>query len=140
MYLDNCFIYSNFELDISDFFLLCFEAFPPSETNSGKTLPALIYPDILDELVSAGHNVKSGKVLFVTCLNSIQMSMVSTVKLLGLDCEAVTVDNYAEVNILFIGPEILKLPRVTRSLLAHREAFALKVIDEAHLGKYVQSI
>ena len=64
--------------------------------------------------------MKSGKVLFVTCLNSIQMSMVSTVKLLGLDCEAVTVDNYAEViaskvKILFIGPEILKLPRVTRS-------------------------
>ena len=81
----------------------------------------------------------------MTCLNSIQISTVSNVKLLGLDCEAVTVDIYAEViaskvKILFIGPEILKRPRFIRSLLAHREAFALKGIDEAHLGKNLKSI
>ena len=85
-----------------------------------------------------GYEFSSGKVLFVTALNSIQMSMVTSVKSLGLECEAVTVDNYAEVlasdvKVLFVSPEVMKLPRISSCLLAHRASIILKVIDEAHL-------
>ena len=110
-----------------------------SATNSGKTLPAVIFPQILDELIKLGHNISSGKVLFVTALNSIQMSLVASMKSLGLQCEAVSVQNYAEVlasdvRVIFISPEVMKLPRISSCLLDHRQSFTLKVIDEAHLG------
>ena len=112
-----------------------------SATNSGKTLPAVIYPYVLDELGKLGYEVPSGKVLFITALNSIKLSMVSSVKALGLACEAVTADNYIdvisspEVKVLFVSPEVLKIPKVTSCLLSNRQAFVLKVIDECHLGK-----
>ena len=114
-----------------------------SATNSGKTLPALIFPDILEELRDAGYNVKSGKVLFLTSLNSIKMSMVSSAQKLGIRCAAVTVENCRDVvssgvKVLFISPEVLKVARVTSCLLSHRADFILKVVDEAHLGKFVQ--
>ena len=88
-----------------------------SATNSGKTLPAVIFPHVLDELKKLGYNNSSGKVLFVTALNSIKLSMVSSMKSLGLECEAVTVENYADVpasetKVLFISPEVMKLPRI----------------------------
>ena len=103
-------------------------------TNSGKTLPAVLYPYILEELGKLGYEVPSGKTLCVTALNSIKLSMVTTVKSLGLNCEAITSDNYKEVKILFVSPEVLKISQVSACLLAHRHAFVLKVIDECHLG------
>ena len=112
-----------------------------SATNSGKTLPAVLYPSILEELVKLGYNVPSGKTLCITALNSIKLSMVSTVKALGIVCEAVTFDNFkkvipsSEVKVLFVSPEVLKIPQVSACLLAHRHAFVLKVIDEFHLGE-----
>ena len=59
-----------------------------SATNSGKTLPAVIYPKVLDELNILGYDISSGKVLFVTALNSIKLSMVASVTALGLECSA----------------------------------------------------
>lgn len=111
-------------------------------TNSGKTLPAVLYPYILEELGKLGYEVPSGKTLCVTALNSIKLSMVSTVKSLGLKCEAITIDNYSkvisssELKILFVSPEVLKISKVSACLLAHRHAFILKVLDECHLGEY----
>ena len=110
-----------------------------SATNSGKTLPAVIFPQVLDELIKLGYNISSGKVLFVTALNSIQMSLVASMKSLGLECEALSVQNFAEVLAsdvrgIFVSPEVMKLPRVSSCLLEHRQSFVLKVIDEAHLG------
>ena len=112
-----------------------------SATNSGKTLPAVMYPYVLDELCKIGYEAPQGKVLFVTALNSIKLSMVSSVKALGMACEAVTADNYIdvisspEIKVLFVSPEVLKIPRVTSCLLSNRQAFILKVIDECHLGE-----
>ena len=48
-----------------------------SAINSGKTLPVVIYPQVVEELNKFGYGLPAGKVLFVTALNSIQMSMVS---------------------------------------------------------------
>ena len=103
-----------------------------SATNSGKTLPAVIFPYILDELIKLGYQLPSGKVLFVTPLNSIQMSMVSTVKSLGLASVAVTSTNFEEVisssetKVVFISPEVMKIPLVSSCLLTHRNVFVLK--------------
>ena len=112
-----------------------------SSTNSGKTLPTVMFPLVLTELSSAGYDFPSNpKVLFITALNSLQLSLVSTVKSLGIDCEAVTSENLpkllkSEIAVLFISPEVLKLPSVTQTLLLYRSNFVLKVVDEAHLGK-----
>ena len=71
---------------------------------------------MLDELKNFGYEVATGKAIFVTTLNSIKLSMVSSVKALGLQCEAVTMDNYVDVitspavKILFVSPEVLKIP------------------------------
>ena len=109
-----------------------------SATNSGKTLPAVIFPNVVDELNQLGYEIPSGKVLFVTALNSIQSSLVSSMEFLGLECAVITLDNFtevitSEVKLIFIGPEVLKLPHICRCLLAHRSSFILKVLDEAHL-------
>ena len=116
-----------------------------SSTNSGKTLPCVLYPQVLDELFKMGYNVMSGKVLFVTALNSIKHSMSSNMKALGIDSEAVSVENFSVVlksptQVLFISPETLKVPEVTKCMLLHRKDFILKVIDEAHLGKLFRNI
>ena len=102
----------------------------------------LVFPDVLEELRKVGYNVRSGKVLFLTSLNSIKMSMVSSAQKLGIMCAAVTVENCRDVvvsgaKVLFISPEVLKVARVTSCLLGHRDDFVLKVVDEAHLGKLV---
>ena len=92
-------------------------------------MPTVIYPDILAELISLGYDLKLGKVLFLTALNSIKMSMISSVRMLGLKCEAVTLDNFAaviaseDVKILFISPEVMKVPYVSSCLLIHRQSF-----------------
>ena len=115
--------------------------FYTNSTNSGKTLPAVIYPDILKELNSVGYKFPSNpKLLFVTALNSLKLSLVNNVKALGVQCEAVTHENIkvlmnSETSVLFISPEILKLPSVTKVLLHYRSFFVLKVVDECHLGK-----
>ena len=112
-----------------------------SPTNSGKTLPACLYPYVLDELKKLGYEVATGKAIFVTALNSIKLSMVTSVKALGLQCEAVTIDNYVDVitspavKIVFVSPEVLKIPRVSTCLLTNRQTFILKIIDECHLGE-----
>ena len=109
-------------------------------TNSGKTLPAVIYPDILKHLSSLGYNFPSKpKVLFVTALNSLKLSLLNNVQTLGIDSEAVTSENVQDLlnsntSVLFISPEVLKLPAVSQTLLQHRSTFVLKVVDEAHLG------
>ena len=78
-----------------------------SATNSGKTLPCVIFPQVLDELNNMGYGFSPGRVLFVTNLNSIQMSMVSSMEDLGVQCQAVTTQNCvevldSEVKVLFI--------------------------------------
>ena len=113
--------------------------FYTSPTNSGKTLPCVIFPKIIDELSKMGYGFSPGKLLFVTALNSIQMSMVSSMKAIGVQCEALTAENCTEVlasetKVIFISPEVMKLKSVTSCLLTHRQEFILKCIDEAHLG------
>ena len=81
--------------------------FLTSATNSGKTLPCVIFPQVLDELIIMGYEFSPGRVLFVTNLISIQMSMVGSMKDLGVQCQAVTTQNYVEVldsdiKVLFI--------------------------------------
>ena len=113
-----------------------------SATNSGKTLPVAMYPLILDELQKLGYKVSTGKVLFTTALNSIKMSMISNLRKFGIVCEALTSENYhhvlaaTEIKVVFVSPEVLKNPLVSRALLAHRNSFVLKCVDEAHLGNY----
>ena len=46
-----------------------------SATNSGKTLPACLYPYVLEELAKLGYEVPTGKAIFITALNSIKLSM-----------------------------------------------------------------
>ena len=115
--------------------------FYTSSTNSGKTLPAVIYPDILKCLGGMGYSFPDNpKLLFVTALNSLKLSLVNSVKRIGISCEAVTSDNLLELlnsstSVLFISPEVLKQAAVTKTLIIHRAMFVLKVVDEAHLGK-----
>ena len=115
--------------------------FYTDSTNSGKTLPTVLYPEILKKLNIKGYNFpENPKVLFVTALNSLQLSLVNNVRALGLKCEIVTSDNIVSVidsdtSVLFVSPEILKLPAVTSALLLRRKSFVLKVVDECHLGK-----
>ena len=79
--------------------------------------------------------------LFITALNSIQISLVLSMKDLGISCAALkSSDNIEEIlcsetNVLFVGPEVLKLPLVSKALLKWRSLFVAKVVDEAHLGK-----
>ena len=115
--------------------------FYTASTNSGKTLPTILYPEILKSLnTSHGYNFPANpKVLFVTALNSLQLSLANNVQALGLHCEVVTRDNIEAVlkstkSVLFISPEVLKLPTVTQKLLLERSSFVLKVVDECHLG------
>ena len=114
--------------------------FYTNSTNSGKTLPIIIFPDILKCLNSSGYNFpKNPKVLFVTALNSLKESLVNNAKTLGLQAEAVTSENLeslikSDISVLFISPEVLKLPAVTRTLIQNRANFVLKCVDEAHLG------
>ena len=113
-----------------------------ASTNAGKTLPAVIFPQIVQELNKLGYGLSSGKVLFVTPLNSIQMSMRSSLEVLGIECAAVNSENYekvlaSEVSVIFISPEMMKMSCISKCLLSHRKDFLLKVIDECHLGRLI---
>ena len=110
-------------------------------TNSGKSLPPCMYPDLLHELNKLGYDFPpSPKVLFITNLNSIQLSLITTMKKIGINCHALkNSENIEELlksdtSVVFVGPEVLKLPSVTTALLKVRNSFVLKVIDESHLG------
>ena len=118
--------------------------FMTSPTNSGKTLPAVILPLVLKELNGLGYSdiPANGKVLFLTALNSIQESMVSSIRNLFLTCESVTASNVEEllnsdVSILFIGPEVLQTSSVSSTLLKWRQSFILKAVDEVHLCRLI---
>ena len=116
--------------------------FVTAPTSSGKTLPPVLLPSLLHELSDIGYDVPSfSRVLFVTAMNSIQLSLLTSMNNLGISCAALTKDNVDEVleskvKVLLIGPEVLKMKNVTKSLLKVRSSFSLKVIDEAHLGMY----
>ena len=118
--------------------------FYTDSTNSGKTLPAVIFPEILKNLNRQGYKFPSKpKLLFVTALNSLKLSLVNNTKAIGIDCAAVTTENVrnlleSDTSVLFISPEVLKVPAVTQTLLHQRSAFVLKVVDECHLGKLVK--
>ena len=71
--------------------------FMTSATNSGKTLPAVLFSSVLDELNKMGYSLPSGKVIFVTALNSIKLSMLAGMKTLGIVCEAITLENFSDV-------------------------------------------
>ena len=115
--------------------------FLTAPTSSGKTLIPVVYPLILSRLSDMGYNVpKFSRVLFVTAMNSIQLSLEASILKLGVACASVTRDNVdqildAKVFIILIGPEVLKHANVSKTLLKHRDTFCIKVIDEAHLGK-----
>ena len=116
--------------------------FVTQPTNSGKTIPVVILPEVLKELNSMGHEFPPvPRVLFITALNSIQISLVESITSLGIGCAAVTRDNVdqvlsSEVSVLLVGPEMMKVPSVTKSLLKFRTTFVLKCLDEAHLSRY----
>ena len=64
-------------------FLLCGQPDPIyraglSMIRKQSPLPTVIYPDILAQLRSLGYDVKLVKVLFLTDLNSIKMSIESS--------------------------------------------------------------
>ena len=117
--------------------------FLTAPTNSGKTLAPVILPGVLKELNKMNYNYPPvPRVLFITALNSLQLSLQSSMESLGLQCAAVTKENVdqilrSEVSILFIGPEILKIPSVTKSLLKLSSSFVLKVVDEVHIGGFL---
>ena len=112
-----------------------------SPTNSGKSLPPLILPLVCLKLREIGYNFQEKpRVLFVTALNSIQRSLVTSASALGISSVVITSENIAEVMdadvpVLFVGPEVLKKASVSEVLLNHRTEFICKVIDEAHLGE-----
>ena len=84
--------------------------FYTNSTNSGKTLPTVIFPDILKHLNSFGYKFPSNpKLLFLTALNSLQLSLINNTKALGISCEAVNSENIqslidSNVAVLFVSP------------------------------------
>ena len=122
------------------------DIFLTAPTSSGKTIPPVILPSVLHELSVMGYNVpSSSRVLFVTAMNSIQLSLLTSVSKLGVKCAALTSENVTTVldsdaQVLFVGPEVLKKKEVAMKLLQARSTFSLKVIDEVHLGKQETSL
>ena len=120
--------------------------FLSAPTSSGKTLIPVVYPLILSQLSDMGYNVpKFSRVLFVTAMNSIQISLEASILKLGVTCASVTRDNIdqildSKVYIILVGPEVLKHANVSKSLLKHRDTFCIKIIDEAHLGKILSEL
>ena len=112
-----------------------------ASTNSGKTLPVMIYPLVLNALKKFGYStINNPKILFVTALNSLQLSLLNNVRKIGINCLALSSTNIksalaSPTPVLFISPEVLKVKTVTQSLLSNGSKFVLKVVDEAHLGK-----
>ena len=66
---------------------------------------------------------------------------ISNLDQLGVKCAGLTGKKIEDENamssdcqVIFIGPEVLKIESVRQILLLNRKRFILKVIDEAHLG------
>ena len=112
-------------------------------TNSGKTLPAIMFAKVIKKLQHLGSmdSPKNPKTLFITHLNSLQQSLVNNTRKLGIECDVITSENVKELfqnenkEVLFIGPEVLKQESVSEALLSFRNQIVLRVVDEAHLGK-----
>ena len=116
--------------------------FLTAPTSSGKTLPPVILPSVLKALHYIGYSdlPVNGRVLFITAMNSIQLSLYTSMIKLGINCVVIKKDNVddilnVQIPVLFISPETLKHRDVTKYLLQVRQNFVLAVIDEAHLGK-----
>ena len=111
-------------------------------TNGGKTLPPVLLPSVVLELIKLGYDFPHDpRIIFVTALNSIQLSLTSSMASLGIECAAITTGNIEEVlksgvGVLFVGPEVLKSEVVIKMLLKFRSSFMCKIVDEAHLGMY----
>jgi len=78
------------------------------------------------------------KVLFLTALNSIKLSLLTSMQDLGIECTEITKDNVEDVlhssyKVFFISPEVLNFDLVTTQLLKVRADFFLKTVDECHL-------
>ena len=116
--------------------------FYTAPTNSGKTLPPVLLPYVLYELQDLGYSYpQNPKMIFLTALNSIKISLVTSMKKLGIDCIVVTKENAEEAfsstsRVLFVSPEVLNSQHVTQQFLKARTDFVLKTIDECHLGKH----
>ena len=87
----------------------------------------------------------NSKIIFLTALNSIQISLASSMQTLGIKSAIVTLSNVEKVmnsdaTVIFVGPEVLKTPLVTQILLKWRKSFILKVVDEVHLCKTVSEM
>ena len=114
--------------------------FYTSSTNSGKTLPGVIFPEVMKKLNNMGYSfTQTPRVLFLTELNSIQMSLVVNMRMIGIVCDVISKNNVrnlltSDISVLFVSPEVLKNSEVTQALLQYRSNFVLKIVDEAHLG------
>jgi len=115
--------------------------FYTSSTNSGKTLPGVIFPEVMKKLNNMGYSFpQTPRILFLTALNSIQMSLVVNMSMIGVVCDVISKNNVknllaSDTSVLFVSPEVLKNSEVTQALLQCRSDFVLKIVDEAHLGK-----
>ena len=116
--------------------------FLTAPTSSGKTLPPVMLPSVLKELHNIGYSdlLVNGCVLFITAMNSIQLSLYTSMIKLGINCVVIKKENVddilnVQIPVLFISPETLKHRDVTNYLFQVRQNFVLAVIDEAHLGK-----
>ena len=115
--------------------------FLTAPTSSGKTLPPVMLPSVLKELHNIGYSdlPANGRVLFITAMNSIQLSLYTSMIKLGINCVVIKKENVddilnVQIPVLFISPETLKHRDVTNYLFQVRQNFVLAVIDEAHLG------
>ena len=95
----------------------------------------------MNELNALGYSYpQEPKMIFLTALNSIKLSLITSMKKLGIECAEVTIENVDRVlssktRVLFISPEVLNHKNVTQQLLKARSDFVLKTIDECHLGE-----
>ena len=65
--------------------------FYTSSTNSGKTLPGVIFPAVMMQLDRSIYTYPNNpKVLFLTALNSIQLSLIVSLRHLGIACDYIT--------------------------------------------------
>ena len=115
--------------------------FYTASTNSGKTLPPVLVPYVMHELNGLGYSYpRNPKIIFLTALDSIKLSLLTSMSKLGLECSDVKIENVVEALdsnscVLFISPEIVNLPNVTKELIKARSDIVLKTVDQCHLGK-----
>ena len=90
------------------------DIFYTASTNSGKTLPTVMFPLVIRKLANKGLNFPTcPRILYLTPLNSLQLSLVNNVTAHGIECNAVNAENVSillesSTPVLFIIPETLK--------------------------------